>query len=556
MSASWGVEVLGLRARGGSAEVHEGYQLGFERRVALKVIRSAPAAGDVRRRFEREARTLANLVHPNIVPIFDSGVFEDALVVMMPWYSSTLAEMITTRPLPPAKVRRLYEEMSQALGQAHSLGVVHRDVKPANIMVDDAGAFVIADFGIASVADETQITRTGSVPGTPSYLAPEVIQGARPTPAADLYALGATLFEAAAGTKVFAAEDPVSAAYQHVHGRVPKLEIPEDPELAEIIQRLLSKDPEERASSLQTLVRRSSRWPKIAALVAVLAIIGGGLASWLLRDEGAKARVGVFQGRLVALSGFDGCPKSPARRSVGSPGELATLAQVVTWDLESMPDGDAVLVFGDEEIEPRLNTQAGSRPSVSATIPPGLQALEGRLRYTDSDGVRREQRLVLPPPMSWAKLQVVQRGTTTSHLARATKSLRDGVFEGDPVLSSPGGLAVGEEGNSSVVVRMTSPAEVVFVGFVIDQGPRQQDLRKASQPANGSAYVRICSDAECGKASGLRSPDLAAKGKVGRETILDQAVGGEYLRIVWEAGSQGLDTRLHEVCALTRAAAA
>ncbi|GAC1316684.1 MAG: hypothetical protein NVSMB12_13740 [Acidimicrobiales bacterium] len=201
---------------GGMAEVRRADDLRLGRPVAVKFLDPHLAAQpDLRRRFEDEARAAARLNHPSVVQVFDSGEWEGRPFLVMELLSGrTLADEMAGGPLPVDRVRGAAADVLSALGAAHAAGVLHRDVKPANLLIGADGAVKIADFGIAKAdpiqgersASETEaapVTMTGQMLGTPSYLAPERIAGKPATPATDVWALGVVCWEALAGRRAF-----------------------------------------------------------------------------------------------------------------------------------------------------------------------------------------------------------------------------------------------------------------------------------------------------------------------------------------------------------------
>jgi hypothetical protein len=182
---------------GGMATVWRARDERLGRTVAVKVISDALAADPVWcARFAREARTAAAISHPHLIAVYDYGSGPGRpYLVMEHLEGGTLAELAARRPLAPAEVRRLACELLSALAQVHDAGVLHRDVKPANVLLDSHGRARLTDFGIARHQDATAITQPGQLLGTLHYLAPELVRGAPPSPASDLYSLGVLLDE-------------------------------------------------------------------------------------------------------------------------------------------------------------------------------------------------------------------------------------------------------------------------------------------------------------------------------------------------------------------------
>jgi len=238
--------------RGGMAHVYRATDTVLGRTVAVKVLNpdyaSDPAFVE---RFRREARAAARLNHPNVVAVFDTGSDGDLHYIVMELVEgTTLADVLSADgPLDPARAASIAERIAEALAFAHSNGLVHRDVKPANVMITPAGQVKVMDFGIARLATAHTITQTSTVFGTAAYLAPEQAQGERVDGRADVYALGVVLYEMLAGRVPFEADSALAVASKHV------FEEPEPPSsvrpgvpapLEAVTMRALEKDPAKR----------------------------------------------------------------------------------------------------------------------------------------------------------------------------------------------------------------------------------------------------------------------------------------------------------------------
>jgi len=242
-------ERRGVLGQGGMGTVYEAWDRRLERSVAVKVLRAAMAADPtVRARFEAEARAAATLVHPNVVAVFDSG--EDggsAFLVMERLPGHTLRHEISSGPLAPSRVRAVLSDVLAALSAAHDAGIVHRDIKPGNVLFAMDGSAKVADFGIATSAG-TDLTGAGEIVGTLPYLAPERLQGAAATPASDVYSVGAMAYEALTGQTPYQAKTPAELAQALEAGPPPALtgQAAADPELARIVTAALTARPEDR----------------------------------------------------------------------------------------------------------------------------------------------------------------------------------------------------------------------------------------------------------------------------------------------------------------------
>ncbi len=237
---------------GGMAEVYLSVDRQLGREVAVKVIRER-FDEDERfvARFRREARAAASLSHPNVVAVHDVGVHDGSpFIVMEHVPGRTLPETIRDAgPLPPGRVAEIGEAVARALGAAHAAGIVHRDVKPGNVMVTGDGRVKVLDFGIARALRWTPLTDTPAVQGTAEYMAPEYVRGEGADPRSDLYSLGVVLYELLAGRPPFTADSPLQVAYKHLE------EAPAPPEsikpglpagLSAVVMRCLAKHPGDR----------------------------------------------------------------------------------------------------------------------------------------------------------------------------------------------------------------------------------------------------------------------------------------------------------------------
>jgi eukaryotic-like serine/threonine-protein kinase len=195
-------EVRTLLGRGGMATVYLAHDRELDRPVALKVLHRSGAADDeFAHRFRREAQTAARLAHPNVVQIFDTGEEDGDQFIVMEYVEGEGLDAVLAREgrLDPARALGLGEQACAGLAYAHDQGVVHRDVKPANLLLRADGVLKVTDFGIAQAADATALTQAGTLLGTASYVAPEQARGAKVGPAADVFSLGVVLYELLTG---------------------------------------------------------------------------------------------------------------------------------------------------------------------------------------------------------------------------------------------------------------------------------------------------------------------------------------------------------------------
>ena len=245
--------VLGARiASGGMADVWAGTDTVLQRTVAVKVMRPDTGHEELfALRFRDEAVHSAALLHPNIATVFDYGEDDGLAFLVMELVKGEPLSLLLKRrgPLDPAELRSLIRQAALALGVAHEARVIHRDVKPANMLVRPDGLVKLTDFGIARALDAAGHTRSGEMLGTPDYISPEQALGEAATGASDLYALGVVAHEMLSGRKPFDRGTPVATALSHVNEPPPPLPdgVPED--LASLVADCLAKDPADRPAN-------------------------------------------------------------------------------------------------------------------------------------------------------------------------------------------------------------------------------------------------------------------------------------------------------------------
>jgi hypothetical protein len=251
--------IEGMLGRGGMATVYSARHAELGRQVAVKVISGELSADpEFVARFRREGRAQASLDHPHVTTVYEAGESEHGLYLAMRLVpGSTLAELAHERALDAPRALALLRQVGEALDAAHAAGLVHRDVKPQNVLVGESGDAYLGDFGLTKAGGTAGVTVTGRLLGTISYLSPEVIRGGEATPASDRYAFAATVFECLAGTVVYPRRTEAAVLYAHTREQPPRIserrpELP--PVLDEVFAKALSKDPGERPGSAVAFV--------------------------------------------------------------------------------------------------------------------------------------------------------------------------------------------------------------------------------------------------------------------------------------------------------------
>jgi hypothetical protein len=308
-------EILREIGQGGMATVFLAHEIALDRKVAIKVMSPQFVHGaDMIERFKREARTAAGLTHPHIIPIYAVRESQQLLFFVMKHIQGRSVDAILrdVGPLPFPMVRSILCDIGAALDYAHRQSVIHRDVKPGNIMIDEEGFAVITDFGIAKAAQGETLTRSGTTVGTPSYLSPEACSGESVGPPADQYSLGIVGYEMITGQLPFAAESSLGMMYAQVHSppRPSDRLRPDCPrDLRDAIMRMLEKAPVDRFPSLKE---------------AVQAISGGRVGGRSSgehpdRDDSVRSHIG-----LLAVP-RPGRPVGEVRRTPASPTPLSRI---------------------------------------------------------------------------------------------------------------------------------------------------------------------------------------------------------------------------------------
>jgi serine/threonine protein kinase len=253
--------IISQIGQGGMATVYKAYQPSMDRNVAIKVLPSQLAdSPEFVKRFQQEARIIANLEHPHILPVFDFGEDDGVTYFVMRFLDAgTLKERMNGGALPWAEIDRLFTQLAEALGYAHDHGIVHRDLKPANALVDTDGNLFLTDFGIAKLLEDAspRLTQTDAIMGTPAYISPEQAQAMPVDRRSDIYSLGIILYEMVTGRVPFTADTPLAVILKQIGDPLPppskiKPDLPSS--IERVILKALAKNPNDRFSTTAEFV--------------------------------------------------------------------------------------------------------------------------------------------------------------------------------------------------------------------------------------------------------------------------------------------------------------
>jgi Protein kinase domain len=355
-----GYRIDGVLGVGGMGVVYEATQLSLERTVALKLISTDLGSDEgFRERFRREGMIQAAIDHPHIVPVYEAGESEHGLFIAMRLIRGrNLKDLIVGGELTPGRTTHLLTQVAGALDSAHEVGLIHRDIKPYNILVDDRRDHAyLADFGVTKARSRPNLTKTGQMVGTLDYMAPEQIRGQSATEQTDIYALGCVLYESFTGTVPFYRETDAAVLYAHLSEPLPSVrehrsDLPE--QLDAVLGKAMAKKPEERYESATELLR------DIAAAVPVQDTAAPIVAPTVARPDGDGAPATVPPEPAQET----GAPAEPGTVPAGAAGTAAP-ADVSPTEVPAGPE----TVLAESTPPPATEVPAGPETVLAPTTP-------------------------------------------------------------------------------------------------------------------------------------------------------------------------------------------
>ena len=505
--------------RGGSGRVYKALHEADERLVAMKVIlNDAEDALGFVRRFERELQLVARLHHPNIVAVYDSGQYQDLIYLVMRYINGGTLRQRMGRALPVGAACAAMMQMCHALQHAHEAKIIHRDVKPSNMLValDDGGRLLLTDFGIAKIQGLRGLTKSGTTIGTPEYMAPEQAEGREVDCRADVYSLGCVLYEALAGRPPFVAANPVSVLYRQVHTRpdyIRSLNPTVTRDLARVVERALAKRPQERFESAESFARALAPFAQGDNLsLAALPIVQPATVGATARTPGAASiapRMLAIQRGGVAALPFD---------AVTEPSTHAGESDAVERDARSP----------DEARDPGdTNTEVGANGHARST-----RGASEPADVTRRGAQRTRRRRVADTPV----------GPTRRRLALAGGAVAAALVVGALAWMAATAMGVGIAGRGPQAT-LTAPASTTSAPTAT-VGPEptatlttQQRLDEQAQAAFRAITVASVQDSSCAAANNRASFSssqyihfnlcLASSAGPGRVTIVLRQGGGD-----------------------------
>ncbi len=441
-------------AVGATAVLWRGRDLELNRPVAIK--RPHPHLVDdeeTRARFLREARNAARLSHQNVVQIFDVGIDDEGPWIAMEFAEGqSLAEYLEGNgPLAAVEAARIGAQIAAALGHAHRIPVVHRDVKPGNVIIDESGAVRLVDFGLARLADDGTLTAAGLIAGTPAYMAPEIIRGNPATPASDVYALGVVLYELLTAAPPFTGDNAMAVALAHDREVPPPMSagLAVPPAMERLVTLCMSKDPAQRptAGALEVgLLEMTGPGDVTQAITppgsdAAVTVAGTPVGAGIPRryrvqpNRRAPLAVATVSALAIAALGVGMATRGDNSQDLGSPAATPTISKT-----------DAVPVDGtNPQVEPTVQTQttAARTGQTAGRSPAASRVAELIVAATSAGAIREGRAAALEKRLRDAEQAILggDEGAGAKDLAKLARDSRRGRLR-DSALAADLGTAI------------------------------------------------------------------------------------------------------------------
>ncbi len=538
--------------------VYRATQLALGRKVALKLIATGLASdASFRERFKREWLTAASIDHPNVIPLYEAGEAAEHLYIAMRYVEgSDLATLIARElPLDPGRAVRIVSQIASALDAAHKQGLVHRDVKPANILIGEEDHAYLTDFGLTKHASsQSALTKTGMFVGSLDYTAPEQIRGEAPDARTDVYSLGCVLFQAVAGALPYDKDSDIAKMYAHLNDPPPAITAvrPDAPAaLDAVVAKAMAKEPGERHQTAGELGRaaldalepaagaqapRESPWPRrrrVALGVALPTVLAGGLAAAGLAASGVIGGGGAEKAQRAAAPAPTATATAKATATATPTPALGEPRAVATIKVGRGPDGIAVSggrVFvanrdaGTLSIVDAVANRVIGKPPPAGEHPDGVVAGKGVVWLADAGGdtVKRFQSAPDVVPTANVKVGRNPEGIslgkqlvwvanradgTVNRIDRATPALVGGPIG---VGKLPTGIFVGrrsvwvtDNGDDDVIRIDPSTAQVIGAPIGVGRRPRGVvEFKGSAWVANSADGTVTRIDTKTGKVVG------------------------------------------------------
>lgn len=413
-------EVKSELGRGGMATVYRAYDPNSGREVAIKVLpREMLHDPQFRSRFEREIKLIASLEHPAIVPIYDAGeVNEQPYFVMRFMNGGSLSDVIEKGPIPIDDTARTIERIAQGLAYAHRKGVIHRDLKPDNILFDETGEPFISDFGVAKLTESTSNLTGSGVIGTPAYMSPEQAQGTEIDLRSDVYGLGVIVYQMLTGHQPYSADTPMGVVVKHITDPVPEiLKVLPDlkPEVDSVIKAAMAKDKEQRFANTIELAKALN-----------LAAFGSTGNLTFSTNSGIASRLGAVPPKPASRGLNTGLIVGGVVLLIAVIGFLLIRNQLLAPDVEAT--ATVVTVNPTEEVAPTLETVP--------TGPVLAPACSADIAFPTSTAKQTDSLCVQKTPYAYAAMEDI--ATFTILNTDGSKCQQEVVKNGERVISCTG----------------------------------------------------------------------------------------------------------------------